>query len=153
MNHAADDGVPDPDGAGRRSMTVRGAAFLGVGSMVGAGIFALLGQAGAVAGSAVWLSFLLAGAVATLQGYAIAKLGARYPSSGGLVTFLLKGFGLGHVTGVTSWLLYFASVIVNAMGAVSFGTYGSALFFGDDAPPIWGHLLTTAVVLVVVFVN
>jgi amino acid transporter len=134
-------------------MTVRGAAFLGVGSMVGAGIFALLGAAGAVAGSAVWLSFLLAGSVATLQGYAIAKLGARYPSSGGLVTFLLKGFGLGHVTGVTSWLLYFASVIVTAMVAVSFGTYGSALFFGDDAPPIWGHLLTTAVVLVVVFVN
>ena len=35
-------------GAERRSMTVRGAAFLGVGSMVGAGIFALLGEAGAV---------------------------------------------------------------------------------------------------------
>ncbi|MFD6064979.1 MULTISPECIES: hypothetical protein [Rhodococcus] len=48
-------------------MTVRGAAFLGVGSMVGAGIFALLGEAGAVAGSAVWLSFLLAGVVATCR--------------------------------------------------------------------------------------
>jgi hypothetical protein len=42
-------------------VTVRGAAFLGIGAMVGAGIFALLGEAGAVAGSAVWLSFLLAG--------------------------------------------------------------------------------------------
>ena len=61
-------------------MTVRGAAFLGIGSMVGAGIFALLGQAGAVAGSAVWISFLIAGIVATLQGYAIAKLGATYPA-------------------------------------------------------------------------
>src|SRR3954465_6218450 len=113
MNHAADDGVPDPGGAGRRSMTVRGAAFLGVGSMVGAGIFALLGEAGAVAGSAVWLSFLLAGAVATLQGYAIAKLGARYPSSGGLVTFLLKGFGLGNVTRGTheGWFFVFVSVL------------------------------------------
>ena len=46
-----------------RSLTVRGAAFLGIGAMVGAGIFALLGEAGAVAGSAVWLSFLLAGIV------------------------------------------------------------------------------------------
>ena len=76
-------------------MTVRGAAFLGVGSMVGAGIFALLGEAGAVAGAAVWLSFLIAGIIATLQGYAVAKLGARYPSSGGIVTFLLQGFGKG----------------------------------------------------------
>ena len=44
-------------------MSVRGAAFIGIGSMVGAGIFALLGQAAVIAGSAVWLSFLLAGLV------------------------------------------------------------------------------------------
>jgi amino acid transporter len=109
-------------------MTVRGAAFLGIGSMVGAGIFALLGEAGAVAGPAVWLSFLLAGIVATLQGYAVAKLGARYPSSGGIVTFLLKGFGAGHLTAVASWMLYFAAIIVTAMVAVSFGSYGASLF-------------------------
>lgn len=49
-------------------MTVRQAAFIGVGAMVGAGIFALLGEAGAVAGSAVWLSFVLAGIIAGFQG-------------------------------------------------------------------------------------
>ena len=38
-------------------MTVRGAVFLGIEAMVGAGIFALLGEAATVAGSAVWLSF------------------------------------------------------------------------------------------------
>jgi amino acid transporter len=59
------------------AMTVRDAVFMGVGSMVGAGIFALLGEAGAVAGAAMWLSFLIAGIIATLQGYAVAKLGAR----------------------------------------------------------------------------
>jgi amino acid transporter len=62
-------------------MSVRGAAFLGIGAMVGAGIFALLGEAGAVAGSAIWLSFLLAGVVATLLDYNVIKLGVRYPSS------------------------------------------------------------------------
>ena len=51
-----------------------------MGAMVGAGIFALLGEAGAVAGSAVWLSFLLGGVVAGLLGYVVAKLGAAYPS-------------------------------------------------------------------------
>lgn len=63
-------------------MTVRGAAFLGIGAMIGAGIFALLGEAGKVAGSAVWLSFLCAGIVASLLGYTVVKLGVRYPSSG-----------------------------------------------------------------------
>jgi amino acid transporter len=137
-------------GTGQR-MSVRGAAFLGVGSMVGAGIFALLGEAGAVAGSAVWISFALAGLVALLQGYGIAKLGARYPSSGGLVTFLIEGFGRGHVTAVTSWLLYFAALIVTAMVSVSFGSYGSALFFDDSRT--WASILTTGVVLLVAGVN
>ena len=63
-------------------LSVRQAAFIGVGAMVGAGIFSLLGAAGAVAGAAVWLSFLLAGIVAALQGYSFAKFGARYPSAG-----------------------------------------------------------------------
>jgi len=137
--------------SGEPVMTVRGAAFLGVGSMVGAGIFALLGEAGAVAGSAVWLSFLIAGIVAGLQGYAVAKLGARYPSSGGIVTFLLDGYGRGHITAITSWLLYFAALIVTAMVSVSFGSYGSALFFDDSATA--AKVLTTLVVLAVAAIN
>jgi len=59
--------------AGTKKMTVTQATFIGVGSMVGAGIFALLGAAGAVAGAAVWVSFLIAGAIAALQGYSFAK--------------------------------------------------------------------------------
>ena len=134
-------------------MTVRGAAFLGVGAMVGAGIFALLGEAGQVAGSAVWISFVLGGAVATLLGYVVAKLGATYPSSGGIVTFLRLGFGRGHLTGIASWLLYFAAIIVTSMVAVSFGSYASALFLGNDADPVWGHVFTTVVVVGVAVVN
>ncbi|HEY6628274.1 MAG TPA: amino acid permease, partial [Acidimicrobiia bacterium] len=114
-------------------MSVRGAASLGIGAMVGAGIFALLGEAGAVAGNATWLSFLLGGLVATLLGYVVAKLGARYPSKGGLVTFLMEGYGPGHLAGVFSWLLYFAAIIITAMVAVSFGSYAVALFIGEGA--------------------
>ena len=74
----------EAEGSTQRHMTVMQATFIGVGSMVGAGIFALLGAAGAVAGSAVWVSFLLAGAIAGLQGYSFAKLGSTYPSGGGI---------------------------------------------------------------------
>src|SRR5437763_1582837 len=82
----------------------RQAAFIGVGSMVGAGIFSLLGAAGEVAGAAVWLSFLLAGVVAALQGYSFAKFGARYPSAAGLLEYVSAGFGRGTVTGITAWM-------------------------------------------------
>src|SRR5881394_1452706 len=107
---------------------VRQAAFIGVGAMVGAGIFALLGVAGEVAGAAVWLSFLIAGAIAALQGYSFAKLGARYPTAGGLLEYVAKGFGDGHFTGITAWLTYSANAIVTAMVAVSFGSYAASTF-------------------------
>ena len=135
-------------------MTVRGAAFLGVGAMVGAGIFALLGEAGAVAGSAVWLSFLLAGIVASLLGYNVVKLGVRYPSSGGLIAYLLAGFGNGRLVGIASWLGYFAAiVIVCSMVAVSFGSYASSLFIGSNAGAAWDNVFTTAVVVLMVAVT
>ena len=137
----------------RKTMSVVGAAFLGLGAMVGAGIFALLGQAGAIAGSAVWISFAIAGLISLLLGYAVAKLGVRYPSSGGLIAYLIEGFGRGHLTGVASWLFYFAGLIVTAMVAVSFGSYGASLFFGDDAAGAWVNVLASVVVVAMVAIN
>ena len=135
-------------------MSVRGAAFLGIGAMVGAGIFALLGEAGAVAGSAVWLSFLLAGIVATLLGYTVVKLGVRFPSSGGLIAYLIEGFGNGRLVGIASWLGYFAAiVIVCSMVAVSFGSYATSLFIGDDASAWWDNVFTTLVVVAMAAIN
>jgi len=146
----------EPAASGERTgpLTVRGATFLGIGSMIGAGIFALLGEAGAVAGAAVWISFLLGGVVAALLGYVCVKLGTRYPSSGGLVTYLIEGFGRGRLVGIASWLGYIAAiVIVIAMVAVSFGSYATSLFVGENAASWWNHLFITALVLVMVGVN
>jgi len=134
-----------------KHLSVREAAFIGVGSMVGAGIFALLGAAGAVAGAAVWLSFLLAGAVAVLQGYSFAKFGARYPSAGGLLEYVSKGFGDGHFTGITAWLTYSANAIVTAMVAVSFGSYASAAIAGENAA--WAKFFAALVIIVMTGVN
>jgi len=135
-------------------VSVRGAAFLGIGAMVGAGIFALLGEAGAVAGSAVWLSFLLAGIVSALLGYTVVKMGVRFPSSGGIIAYLMEGFGNGRLVGIASWLGYFAAiVIVCSMVAVSFGSYATSLFVGDDAAAGWDNLFTTLVVLAMAGIN
>ncbi len=129
-------------------MSVRGAAFLGIGAMVGAGIFALLGQAAVVAGSAVWLSFLLAGIVASLLGYTVVKLGVRYPSSGGLFAYMMQGFGNGRLVGIAAWLGYFAAiVIVCSMVAVAFGSYATSLFVGEDAGGAWDNVFTSVIVV------
>jgi amino acid transporter len=135
-------------------MSVTGAAFLGVGSMVGAGIFALLGQTATVAGSAVWLSFLLAGGMTALLAYNIVRLGVRYPSEGGLIEYLLQGFGNGRLLGIGAWLGYFAAfVVVGAMIAVSFGSYATSLFVGDDGWSGWDNVFITLLVVAVTAVN
>ena len=86
---------------------------------------------GEVAGAAVWLSFLLAGGLAALQGYSFAKLGARYPSAGGLLEYVNRGFGEGHIATVVAWLVFIANGIVTAMVALSFGSYASSAFAGQ----------------------
>jgi amino acid transporter len=132
-------------------ITWRQAAFIGVGAMVGAGIFSLLGAAGEVAGAAVWLSFVLAGIIAALQGYSFAKFGARYPSAGGLLEYVARGFGDGHFTGITAWIVYWVNTIVTAMVAVSFGEYASALFAGDNHT--WAKIFAALIVVIMAGVN
>jgi amino acid transporter len=134
-------------------ISLMGAIFIGIGSMVGAGIFALFGEAGKIAGAAVWVSFLIAGIIALLQGYSFAKLGARFPSSGGLIAWIVRGYGKGLFTGGLVVLGYFSVLIVTAMVAVSFGNYLSSLIFGEGAPQIWTKIFAVLIVCVLTFVN
>lgn len=133
-----------------RTMSVRQAAFIGVGAMVGAGIFALLGAAGEVAGAAVWISFLLAGAVAGLQGYSFARLGARFPSAGGMLEYVIRGWGDGHFAGAIAWMLLAVNAIITAMVAVSFGSYASDAAFGDAT---WVKTFAVLVLVVMTGLN
>ena len=132
--------MSEPAPAAPARLTVRGAVVLGIGAMVGAGIFALLGQAGAVAGSAVWISFLLAGAMSATLGYTLVKFAMRWPSSGGLIVYLEHGFRSRRLVGVAAWLGYLtAIVVVGAMVAASFGDYAAVPGTGrshDDAGPM-----------------
>jgi amino acid transporter len=134
-----------------KGMTVRQAAFIGVGAMVGAGIFALLAPAGEVAAAAVWVSFLIAGMIAMLHGYSFGKLGAKYPSGSGMLEYMARGFCDGHFTGVTAWLTYGTQFIVTAMVAVSFGGYASALL--TDGDPVWAKVFAVVIVLLMALLN
>jgi amino acid transporter len=139
------------NGSTSRTLTVRQAAFIGVGAMVGAGIFSLLGAAGEVAGAAVWLSFLIAGGIALLQGYSFAKFGARYPSAAGLLEYVVRGLGNGHLTGIIAWLILAANAIITGMVAVSFGSYASAAF--TDGSTAWIKVFAVLLVLAMTLLN
>ncbi len=107
-----------------------GAVFLGIGSMVGAGIFIVIGQAGSIAGNLVWLSFIIGGVAALLSGYSLAKLAVAYPSRGGIVEYLVQGFGENIFSGSIGILFYFSQLITIAAVAKSFGVYAETLMHG-----------------------
>ncbi len=137
-------------------ITLIGAIFIGIGSMVGAGIFALFGEAGTIAGAAVWVSFLIGGIIALLQGYSFAKLGARYPSAGGMIAWIVRGFGKGLFTGGLVMLGYFSVLIVTAMVAITFGNYATDLLsqiLGVTANSIWIKIFAAAIIILLTFVN
>ena len=137
---------------GNKSMTLSAAISMGVGAMVGAGIFALMGEAGTRAGNAVYISFIIAGIVSLLSGYSYAKLGVRYPSAGGIVEYLVQAYGNGYTAGTLSIVLYFSVVVVMAMVARAFGSYAAALLT-PNAPGFLIDIFASAVVVVLTLIN
>lgn len=104
-------------------MTFLGAVAIGVGGMVGGGIFAVLGLASVLAGGATPIAFLIAGGVALLTAYSYAKLSVAFPDNGGTIIFIDRAFGIGWCTGAANNLLWMGYVITLALYAVAFGNY------------------------------
>lgn len=135
-----------------KSIGLWSAISLGIGAMVGAGIFALLGQASAIAGNAVYLSFLAGGIIALLSGYSLAKLGVRYPTAGGIVEYLVQCFGEGFFSGIMSVILYLAALISLSLIARTFGSYAS-LFLPDGFRPVSVPLLSGFIIIMFTWIN
>jgi amino acid transporter len=116
------------------------------------GIFAVLGLAVQLARGGTPVAFALAGAVALLTTYAYAKLSVAYPSRGGTVTFLDRAFGAGMVTGSLNVLLWLGYVVMLALYAYAFGSYGGT-FFPEPWQAIGKHALICVSVITITGLN
>jgi amino acid transporter len=125
---------------------------IGVGGMVGGGIFAVLGLAVQLGRGGTPVAFLLAGGVALLTSYSYIRLSVTYPSQGGTVEFLNHGFGAGILTGGLNVLLWLSYVVMLALYAFAFGSYGAS-FFPASAQPFWRHVFISAVILALTGLN
>jgi amino acid transporter len=128
------------------------AVSIGIGGMVGAGIFSILGVATQISGNTVYLSFIIAGLVALLSTYSYAKLGATFPSAGGPVEFLVKGLGGGVLSGGVNILLWIGYVFALSLYAKAFGSY-AATFLPAHAAGIWVNIFATSIIVVFTGVN
>ena len=101
---------------------------VGIGGMVGGGIFAVLGLSVQLAQGGAPIAFAIAGIVALLTNYAYVKLSIAFPSRGGTVTFLNQAFGKGIFTGGMNVLLWLSYIVMLSLYASAFGSYGAVFF-------------------------
>ena len=105
---------------------------IGVGGMIGGGIFAVLGLTILLSKGAAPISFLFAGIIALLTSYSYAKLSVRYPSEGGSVEYIVRAFGNNIFSSYLNTLLLASYVIMLALYSYAFGSYAAALFGSDS---------------------
>jgi len=134
------------------SISTVGATALGVGGMMGAGLYTLIGLAAKSAGSFVPVAFLIAGIAAMFSVYSYARLGARFPSRGGAAEFLLEEFGDGVVCGSLNVFQFIGYLIATSLYAAGFSEYVRALA-GSGFPSWADHVVGAGVVLVFTLVN
>jgi amino acid transporter len=125
---------------------------IGIGGMVGGGIFAVTGLTVEVTRGAAPVAFLIAGVVALLTSYSYLRLTLRYPGEGGTVAFLNQAFGGGIVTGAANILLLLSYVVLVAVYAYAFGSYGASLL-PEPERGFWLHVLISAVIVGLVVVS
>jgi amino acid transporter len=134
------------------SMNLGSVTALGIGAMIGAGIFSLLGVVASVAGNQTYISFLLGGVVAVLSGYSYAKLAARYPEAGGISVFFDRAFGPYRLSGTLTLIFLLTIAATVAMVAKAFGAYAAALGFGSVST-FRVNAFASAITILVVLLN
>lgn len=134
------------------SMNIWSVTAMGIGAMVGAGIFALLGVVALVAGDDTYIAFLLGGGVAALSGYSYAKLSARYPDAGGLAAYFDEAFGKGSLSGTLSLIYLLTIAVTIALVAKAFGAYAAPLLLNRPGT-IWINVFASAIIVLLLLLN
>ena len=114
--------IATPAPALRRRLGLFETTLSGIGIILGAGIYALVGPAAGVAGNAVWISFLIAAAMAALTGLSYAELASAYPHAGADYEYTRRGLG-GRSGFVVGWLMVVSNLVGAAAVALGFGGY------------------------------
>ncbi|PIE48375.1 MAG: amino acid transporter [Flavobacteriales bacterium] len=136
-----------------KKIGLKEALSIGIGGMVGGGIFAVLGLAAAMAKGGTPVSFLIAGIIAFVTSYSYVKLSLKYPDRGGTVKFVNQGFGIGVFSGGVNNLLWVSYVIMLSLYASAFGFYAPNLLTLTSDRIIDSHIYATAIVVVATAIN
>jgi amino acid transporter len=136
-----------------KQIGLKDAISIGIGGMVGGGIFAVLGLAVSLAKGGTPIAFLFAGIIALLTAYSYAKLSKKYPKDGGTVEFVNIQFGHGIFSGGINNLLWISYIVMLALYASAFGSYGAELISLTSSKIIDTHIYQTVILVIALLIN
>ena len=121
----------------------------GLGIILGAGIYALISEAAALAGNALWASFLIAAIVAIITGLSYAELASIFPKASAEFEYSAQAFDRSTAF-VVGWLIIFSGAVGAATVALGFAGYFQAMFGG---PFLLSALILVALLSVILFLG
>lgn len=136
----------------KNSLTLKGAVALGTGVMIGAGIFALLGQVAELSGTWFPYIFIIGAIISGFSAYSYIKVSNAYPSAGGIAMILVKAYGKTTLTAAASVLMALSMVINESLVARTFGSYTMQIFnVGENS--IWIPALGVGLLILAYIIN
>lgn len=136
-----------------KKITLIGAISIGIGAMVGGGIFSVLGLSVTISKGATPIAFLIAGILALFTSYSYAKLSLVFPNKGGTVTFLNKGLKSQLIAGSFNNLLWISYIIMLSLYASTFAFYMPNLYTITGDRDLDFHIYASAIVLLAMLIN
>ncbi len=134
----------------KRHMSLFQLTMYGVGLILGAGIYVLIGEAAGFAGNSVWISFLLGSIAAIFAGLSYSELTALFPKAAAEYTFVKKAFKNDFIAFIIGWLTAITSMITAATVSLGFGGYLSQFI---DLPIILSAILLIGALSFVNFIG
>ncbi len=136
-----------------KKIGLKEAISIGIGGMVGGGIFAVLGLAVSLGKGGTPISFLIAGIIALFTSYSYVKLSLTFPDRGGTVKFINKGFGKNVFSGGINNLLWISYIIMLSLYASAFGSYAPNLLQITSEKSIDFHIYLSAIIVLAATIN
>lgn len=134
-------------------IALKDAISIGIGGMVGGGIFAVLGLAVSLAKGGTPVAFLFAGIIALLTAYSYAKLSKKFPENGGTVRFVHQQYGNEIFAGGINNLLWVSYMVMLALYASAFGSYAVELFKITGEKAVDVRIYQTSIIIIALAIN
>lgn len=120
----------------KRALGLFEASVYGIGIILGAGIYVLIGEAASIAGNSLWMAFIFTALIASFTGLSYAELSSMFPKSAAEYVYMKNAFRNKYFPFVLSCLIIFTEVFAGATVALGFGGYLQSFLAGFVEIPV-----------------